>query len=72
MTVKGINVVNVRVTFSDIKMPKVPFNGTFEVDLLSKSEYFPYGTRVAMRRNQEPLRAKYLIKQIKKLVLNIV
>jgi len=98
---------NVRVTFSDIKMPKVPFNGSYEVDLFSKSEYFPYGmkinelsfdrknlsfgsgarygyngtheqdremnadgnylsfgnfgydTRVAMRRNQEPLRAKY-------------
>ena len=90
-----------RVTFSDIKMPKVPFNGTFTVDLLSKNEYYPYGmkinelsynngstrygyngtheqdremnadgnyldfgnfgydTRVAMRRNQEPLRAKY-------------
>jgi len=82
-------------------MPKVPFNGTFTVDLLSKNEYYPYGmkinelsynngstrygyngtheqdremnadgnyldfgnfgydTRVAMRRNQEPLSAKY-------------
>lgn len=37
---------NVRVTFSDIKMPKVPFNGTFEVDLLSKSEYYPYGMKI--------------------------
>ena len=30
---------NVRATFSDIKMPKTPSNGTYEVDLLSKSEY---------------------------------
>ena len=27
---------NVRITHSDIKMPKTPPNGTFEVDLLSK------------------------------------
>lgn len=39
MPVKGINVGNVRTTFSDIKMPKTPPNGTYEVDLLSKSEY---------------------------------
>ena len=37
---------NVRTTFSDIKMPKVPFNGTYEVDLLSKSEYYPYGMKI--------------------------
>jgi hypothetical protein len=94
---------NVRVTHSDIKMPTGTPAQPFRVDLLSKSEYYPYGmvindlsynatgtsarygyngtheqdkelngdgnyldfgnfgydTRVAMRRNQEPLSAKY-------------
>lgn len=43
---------NVRVTFSDIKMPTIspnpPYNRTqpFRVDLLSKSEYYPYGMQI--------------------------
>jgi len=33
---------NVRVTFSDVKMPTA--NDTFTVDLLIKNEYYPYGS----------------------------
>ncbi len=37
---------NVRVTFSDIKMPTGYPSQPFTVDLLSKNEYFPYGMKI--------------------------
>ena len=37
---------NVRVTHSDIKMPTGTPAQPFRVDLLSKSEYYPYGMKI--------------------------
>lgn len=37
---------NVRVTFSDIKIPTGSGSQPFIVDLLSKSEYYPYGMKI--------------------------
>ncbi len=37
---------NVRVTFSDIKMPTGSGLQPFRVDLMSRSEYYPYGMKI--------------------------